>query len=206
MAIYLITNHKKGISSVQLSKDIGVTQKSAWFMLHRLRHANKTNSFEFQGTVEADECYIGGNESNKHTKDKFKSEKSVVFGIVERESKQAKSFVVESAKYHDLAQHIIKNVEMGSTLITDEHSSYRTLKTYYKHKTICHSAKEYVSKDDIHTNSIESFWSTLKRGIYGIYHHVSKKHLQNYVNEFCFRYNNRENTMSFDLVLENSIG
>jgi transposase-like protein len=121
MAIYLITNHKKGISSVQLGKDIGVTQKSAWFMLHRLRHASKTNSFEFQGTVEADECYVGGTETNKHTKDKFKKEKAVVFGLVERESKKAKSFVVESADKENLLPKIGCNVKAGSNVITDSY-------------------------------------------------------------------------------------
>lgn len=212
-AIHLFLNGKKGISALQLQREISVTYKCAWRILHKIREAmgkdnNDDDDFTglMQGITEADETYVGGKEENKHKHKKFTLVKSIVFGIINRDTQKAKAFVVESAKYYDLAEHIMKNVEMGSTLITDEHSSYRTLKTYYKHKTICHSVKEYVAKGDIHTNSIESFWSTLKRGIYGIYHHVSKKHLQNYVNEFCFRYNNRENAMSFDLVLQNSIG
>jgi transposase-like protein len=199
----LFLNGKKGISALQLQREISVTYKTAWRILHKIREAmGKDNDDDddftglMQGITEADETYVGGKEENKHKHKKFTSVKSIVFGMINRDTQKAKAFLVESAKYHDLAEHIIKNVEMGSTLITDEHSSYRALKTYYKHKTICHSAKEYV-RSDIHTNSIESFWSTLKRGIYGIYHHVSKKHLQNYVNELCFRYNNRENTMSF---------
>lgn len=135
MAIYLITNHKKGISSVQLSKDIGVTQKSAWFMLHRLRHANKAKSFEFQGTVEADECYVGGGESNKHTKDKFKSEptvgisqKAVVFGLVNRETKQVKSFNVENADKENLLPKIGCNVELGQMLLPTATTHTTTLK------------------------------------------------------------------------------
>lgn len=211
MAIYLITNHKKGISSVQLGKDIGVTQKSAWFMLHRLRHASKTNSFEFQGTVEADECYVGGTESNKHTKDKFKSEKAVVFGLVERESKKAKSFVVESADKENLLPKIGCNVKAGANVITDSYHAYNNLKNNYKHDVVKHSAGEYVRVDartsvKIHTNTIEGYWGLVKRTINGTYHWVSKKHLQKYLVECDFRYNTKEfeiESARFDCFLQN---
>ncbi len=201
MAIYLITNHKKGISSVQLSKDIGVTQKSAWFMLHRLRHANKTNSFEFQGTVEADECYIGGSESNKHTKDKFKSEKAVVFGLVERETKQAKSFVVENADKENLLPKIGCNVKAGANVITDSYHAYNDLRNNYKHKSVKHSANEYVRNEldingrvafQVHTNTVEGFWSIVKRTVNGTHHWISKKHTNRYLNDMTFRYNQRQ--------------
>ena len=128
MAIYLLTAHKKGISSCQLARDIGITQKSAWFMLSRLRHASSMFGVsEFTGTVEMDECYIGGSEKNKHTKNKFKTEKSVVFGMKERESGKTKTFHVESAEYHILGQKVIDNVALGSNIITDGHQSYTTL-------------------------------------------------------------------------------
>jgi transposase-like protein len=212
MAIYLITNHKKGISSVQLSKDIGVTQKSSWFMLHRLRHANKTKSFEFQGTVEADECYVGGSESNKHTQKKFTAEKAVIFGLVNRETKQVKSFNVESADKECLLPKIGCNIKMGSTIVTDSYHAYKDLKNNYKHDVIKHSAGEYVRIDTsreafkIHTNTIEGYWALVKRTINGTYHWVSKKHLQKYLIECDFRYNTKEfevESQRFDCFLQN---
>ena len=114
MAIYLITSHKKGISSVQLGKDIGVTQKSAWFMLHRLRHASKTKAFEFEDTVEADETFVGGKYENMHA-DKKATEppKSIILGILNRETKQVKSVVVESTEYCNLGAEILDTVHGG---------------------------------------------------------------------------------------------
>ena len=186
-------------------KNIGVTQKSSWFMLHRLRHANKTKSFEFQGTVEADEYYVGGSESNKHTKDKFKSEKAVVFGLVNRETKQVKSFNVSNADKENLLPKIGCNVKYGANIITDSYHACKNLKNNYKHDVIKHSAGEYVRIDNsreafkIHTNTIEGYWALVKRTINGTYHWVclaatvgSKKHLQKYLIECDFRYNTKE--------------
>lgn len=214
-AIHLFLNGKKGISGLQLQREIGVTYKTAWRMLQKIREAmgndKDDNDDDFtglmQGIVEADETYLGGKEENKHEHKKGKSAKSVILGLINRDKKLAKAFHVESVKYFNLAEKIMNNVAIGSTLITDEHASYKMLKLYYKHLSINHSKGEYVKKGkkEIHTNGIENFWSTFKRGIYGIYHHVSKQHLQKYINEFCFRYNNRENENSFDLVLANSI-
>jgi transposase-like protein len=199
MAIYLITNHKKGISSVQLAKDIGVTQKTSWFMLHRLRHESKRTVFnQFQGTVEADECYVGGSETNKHTIKKFTSEKAVVFGLVNRETKQVKSFNVDNADKECLLPKIGCSVKAGSNVITDSYHAYKDLKNNYNHDVIKHSAGEYVIIDDnrdafkIHTNTIEGYWALVKRTINGTYHWVSKKHLQNYLCECDFRYNTKE--------------
>jgi transposase-like protein len=215
-AIHLFLNGKKGISGLQLQREIGVTYKTAWRMLQKIREAmgndKDDNDDDFtglmQGIIEADETYVGGKEENKHEHKKGKSAKSIILGLINRDKKLAKAFHVESTKYYDLAEKIMKTTAIGSTLITDEHASYKMLKLYYKHLSINHSKGEYVKEGnkEVHTNGIENFWSTFKRGVYGIYHHVSKQHLQKYINEFCFRYNNRENENSFDLVLANSIG
>lgn len=200
MAIYLIANHKKGISSIQLSKDIGVTQKTSWFMLHRLRHASKTKTFkEFESTVEADECYVGGKYENMH-KDKKEQEpqKAVVFGLVNRDTKQTKSFVVLNADKECLLPKISAHVKLGSNVITDSYHAYKNLQNNYKHDIVKHSAGEYVRIDTsresfkIHTNTIEGYWSLVKRTINGTYHWVSKKHLQKYLLECDFRYNTKE--------------
>lgn len=188
MAIYLITAHKKGISSVQLGKDIEVTQKSSWFMLHRIRYAIRTKSFDkpLNGIIEADETYIGGK-----TKMYRKNEnKSIVAGIIERGGRiTAKT--VEHASMKELMGHLHDNVSKEATIYTDEHVAYQSLKyVYKKHETVEHGEKEYV-RGNVHTNSIESFWALLKRGIIGIYHHVDKKHLDKYVDEFEFRYNTK---------------
>ena len=219
MATYLITSHKKGISSVQLGKDIGVTQKSAWFMLHRLRHASKTKPFAFEGTVEADETFVGGKYENMHADKKAtEPQKAIVLGMLNRETKQVKSVVVASTEYHNLGAEILNTVQMGANLITDGHTGYEALKMYYKHDSVNHSAKEHVrieeviKEDDsresvkIHTNTVEGFWGLVKKTIKGTYHWVSKKHLQKYLGECDFRYNTKEfetESARFDCFLQN---
>jgi transposase-like protein len=216
MAIYLITNHKKSISSVQLSKDIGVTQKTAWFILHIIRYTSKSKTFnEFQGTVEADECYVGGSESNKHTKDKFKGEKAIVFGLVNRETKQVKSFNVSNADKENLLPKIGGNVKEKSIIVTDSYHAYNDLRNNYKHKSVKHSVNEHVKNEldidgrvafQVHTYTIEGYWALVKRTINGTYHWVSKKHLQRYLIECDFRYNTKEfevESQRFDCFLQN---
>ncbi len=216
MAIYLLTAHKKGISSVQLGKDIGVTQKTAWFMLHRIRFAVRTKSFEkpLDGTIEADETFIGGKEKNKHfdkrtkeTQGRSLETKSAVFGIRQREGVviAQRVYRVDSANLFPI---LIKQVSPDANVITDEMSAYRKLNKHFKnHSQIDHGRKEYV-RGNIHTNSIESFWAILKRGIFGIYHQVSKKHLDKYVDEFEFRFNSKHihDTERFSLMLKNCSG
>ena len=217
MAMYIFNAHKKGISSVQLAKDISITQKSAWFILQRLRHASK-NLFtsEFDGVTEIDEAYIGGSESNRHAKDKKENgekPKTVVIGLVNRDTKQVKAMKVPTAEKDFLLPKINLNVKNGSTIVTDSYHAYKDLKNNFTHKSVKHSAGEYVRIEaktafKIHTNSIEGFWSLLKRGINGTYHWVSKKHINKYLAEYSMRYNSREmsDVARFELFCNNTQG
>jgi len=150
---------------------------------------------------------VDGKAKNKHKDKKGLNDKSIVFAMLDNGSKKIKGYHVESTEYHVLGKIIVDNVAMGSRIKSDELSSYRALKHFYKHETVCHSAGEYVRKNDksININGMENFFGTFKRGILGIYHHVSKKYLQDYVNEFCFRYNNRENGGMFNLLINQTI-
>ncbi len=192
MAIYLLTCSSKGISSNQLSKELSITQKSCWFMLKRLRYLMESNSIKdaFTGTTEVDETHIGDLEENKHTHKKHKKKKDIVIGLVNRDTKQVKSSKIEGIKYIDLAEKVFENVEVGSNLITDELSSYTMLRIYYNHNKVNHSKGEYV-RDDIHTNNTEGYFSIVKRTIKRTYHCVSSKHLNKYLSEINFRFNNR---------------
>ena len=172
MAIYLHTAHKKDLSSIQLAKYLKTRQATAWFMMQRLRYVEDNNFFnnKFSGINEADEMYSGGREKNRHMNDRLKGqkEKAVVIGIVNRDTKQAKAIKIESAKYHILGQQIMDNIDIGSTLITDDFKGYTTLRTFYNHDTVNHSAGEYVKNNKkkgykTHTNSIDGFWSVVKR-------------------------------------------
>jgi transposase-like protein len=201
LAIYLFTSLKKGISSHQLSKYLSITQKSAWFMLQRIREVMKNdNNNKFDGTTEIDEAYLGGSETNKHADKKNKTEKTCIIGLVNRDTKQVKAYKVSSNEKDNLLPKIYLNCKDKSNIFTDSYNGYDDLKKHYNHEFVKHCAGEYnrYKKDDsgrtaykINTNSIEGFWSQLKRGIYGVYHWASNKHIQRYVNEFAFRYNNR---------------
>ncbi len=205
-AIYLCTAHKKGISSVQLAIDLGITQKTAWFVLHRIREMLKNQAPQMLGetkTVEVDEAYIGGREVNRHTK-KRRSEidsdlavdgtpynkKKVVVGLIERDGKVVLKYIPEPTSI-SMVDLIASYVPNGSKIYSDEHNYYKNLNKNYTHNTVCHSLRVYVT-GDVHTNTIENFWSVLKRGLYGIYHQVSNKHLERYLNEFAARFNSRD--------------
>ena len=211
LALYVFSSHKKGISSHQLAKDISVTQKSAWFILHRLRYAFDHPNFKnvLKDTVEIDECFIGGKAINKHASKKTKNEQGntmhdqqqPVLGMIERGGNVVA--VVVPNRDRDTICPIIRNtVEQESLVITDDYRGYNDLRFDYLRLTVNHSAKEYVNHM-AHTNTIENFWSHLKRGIDGIYHWVSKEHLQSYVDEFTLRYNTRKfgTQGRFDLIL-----
>jgi transposase-like protein len=191
MTIYILTAHKKGISSLQLSKDINVTQKTAWFMLHRIRYAVKTKSFNkpLSGTIEADESYFGG-KKHKGKTGRGSENKTPVFGIVQRQG-DVRAMPVPNVKGETLKKIINQNVEKGSNIMTDEWKAYNGLSKDYIHHRIGHLKKEYV-RGGVHTQNIENFWSLMKRGVIGIYHTVSTKHLHRYTDEFAYRYNSRK--------------
>ncbi len=192
-AMYLLVTARKGISSLQLAKEIGITQKSAWFVLHRLREACAGKLEKLQGMIEVDEMFIGGKEANKHEHKKLRAGrgsvgKSAVMGMRERGGRTV-AMPLEGTDAATLQSAIHANVEAGSTIFTDEHASYVGLDgESFRHESVNHSAGEY-SRNGVSTNSIESVWSVMKRGVYGVYHHVSKKHLGRYVDEFTFRLN-----------------
>jgi transposase-like protein len=206
MAIYLIVNHKKGISSLQLGRDIDVTQKTAWFMLHRIRHIlGLDDDNMFDGTTECDEVYLGGKEGNKHASKKNTTDKTVVVGMVNRDTGTAKATVVEGNKSYELQEVIYKNVKEGSNIVTDSYNGYDCLHWNYKHESVKHSVGEYVKESSrvafkIHTNTAEGMFSHLKRTILGTYHWISKKHTNAYLQEVSFRYSTRKTSDEFRLV------
>lgn len=203
MAIWLITNHPKGIASTTLAKDIKVTQKSAWFVLHRLRHAARTKSFntttKLRGKVEVDETYVGGKAINKHGRRSGDGggpgSKTPVIGAVERKGKVV-ARVLDAASQYELQSFIHEVVSPQAELLsTDAHPAYASLEGFPQHQVVNHNKGEW-RKGDAHTNSIESVWALLKRQIIGIHHWVSPKHLDRYVGEMTFRLNRRELTVT----------
>ena len=196
-AIYLCTAHKKGISSLQLHRDLGVTQKTAWFMLPRIREMlRQKKSPLLQGTIQADETFVGGKNKNRHADKKVEEsqgrsvkDKTPVFGLV-NEGK-VNTEVIPDTKATTLKPIIEAMVEKGAIVVTDEWNGYSGLGIDYNHQIIKHNEGKY-KHNEFHTNSVEGFWSLLKRGIFGIYHYASPQHLNRYCDEFSYRYNTRK--------------
>ena len=192
IAIYLLNTNIKGISSMKLHRELGITQKSAWFLAHQIRE-NFQDRQVFGGPVEADETFVGGKERNKHAKNKLRAGrgtvgKSVVAGVKDRATGRVSASVVTDTDGPTLRRFVTDRVNPDATVYTDEHAAYRGL---LNHATVKHSVREFV-KGQAHTNGIESFWSLLKRGYYGTYHKMSPAHLDRYVREFTGRHNHRE--------------
>lgn len=195
-AAYLLCSSKKGVSSNQLARTLGVTLQTAWFMSHRLREAMRTGGLAPMGgaggTVEVDETFIGMRKGA--VKRRGYAHKNAVLSLVDRDTKQVRSFHVDGTSAGDLVPILRANIAKETAIMTDEAGQYQKLDQHFaRHDNVSHGAGEYVSLEDrtIHTNTVEGYYSIFKRGMKGVYQHCSEKHLHRYVAEFDFRYNNR---------------
>jgi transposase-like protein len=221
-AVWMIVNAKNGVSSWELHRALGVTQKTAWFMLHRIRRAMASNSIVKLGgpgsEVEADETFIGGKARNMHKETKVrrgvaqgsKVHQAIVMGVLERGG-NIRTQVISERSLPTMHKIVKENVKAGSALFTDEHRSYDGLSPEYQHEIIDHAVK-YVD-GRVHTNGMENFWSLLKRGLHGTYVSVEPFHLFRYLDEQVFRYNNRgtktnpiNDGQRFNMVMSNVAG
>lgn len=213
MAIYLMCNHKKGTSAAQLAKDIGVTEKTAWFLFHKIRRTFYViHKVRLDGEVELDETFVGGKNKNRHYNKKVKNsqgrsfkDKVPVLGMLERGGNVVCK-VVRDTSIKSLTPPILKVIKRTATLYTDEWCGYDIIRKIYKTKNVDHSRGKYVI-GEAYTNSIEGFWGSFcKRTINGIYNYIGRKYMQRYFDEFCFRYNSRKvtNKVRFGMAIANT--
>jgi transposase-like protein len=203
LAFYLVLTNRKGVSSYQVARYLGVGQPVAWKVMHKIRTAMKAKTWvRMTGVIECDEMMVGGIEKNKHKNKRTKNTrgrslktKSCVFGIVTRGG-EVRTFPVRGMGASSLDPIIKANVSTLATAVyTDTWSGYRNVHLDYSHETINHKAKEYV-RGDCHTNTIENYWSVFSRGLMGVYHHISRRYIGAYCDEFSFRYNTRKNSVA----------
>lgn len=201
-AMYLMAQTRAGISAKQLERELGVTYKTAFRMFHKIRELMADDDRDLTGEVEVDEVYMHPNPRFRTTAKKHNSE--VVIGMVERKG-MAKMRHVKSSGTRSIMPEVLKEVFPDATVYTDQHQVYTFLKKWgYEHYNVNHQRMEFVN-GNIHTQNVENLFSNLKRGIRGVYRHVDAKYLQNYVNEYAFRYSNRDNPQMFDLILKRVI-
>jgi transposase len=202
-AIFLMSTSRNGVAAAEIERQVGVTYKTAWRMCHEIRKLMADGPSKLRGVVEADETYVGGKRKGK--RGRGAAGKTPVVGLVERGGDvQAK--VVSKVTTAQTFSNLARSVEKGATIYTDELAVYNYAKRFgYKHGVVNHGQKQYVL-GPIHTNTIEGFWSQLKRSIDGTHHHVSGKHLQKYVDEFVFRYNRRFASSSMFSLMTERVG
>jgi transposase-like protein len=198
LAIHLLASSKKGMSAHQFHRMLGISYKGAWFMAMRLRHAASSGPFAdmLDGTVEVDETYVGGRARGVNSREARREayeRKAPVVALVERGTGRVRAFPMPRVTADSLGKAIAANVRPSARLITDEASTYKIVAedACLRHETVAHGKDEYV-RGDVHTNTVEGFFSLLKRGVNGTFHHISKGHLHRYCDEFAFRYENRK--------------
>ena len=204
VAIYLIVESKKSLSAAQLGRKLNVQYRTAWYLAQRIREALKTPGALLSGIIEVDETYIGG--KTKGTGRGFKGNKTIVVGAVQRGGEARMETAPDTTRptlHGFIEEHVSDDAE---AIHTDEHAAYVGIADENtRHETVNHSAKEYV-RVDVHTNTVEGMWSLFKRGVVGSFHHVSQKHLDRYLDEFEFRFNNRNNPFIFRDALKELLG